>query len=192
MLSKQEQQAVSTRKPPANPDRTRSRRPSRARNVSGKAPRPQAVVFCGIQASGKTTFYKERFADTHVRINLDMLRTRRRESLLLAACLEGRQSFVVDNTNVTRADRERYIGPALRAGFEVIACFFDADPRQAFERNKRRPGKAAVPPAALFGARSRLEPPSVDEGFHAVYTVRIAEAGGFEVERRAPRKPKRG
>ena len=33
----------------------------------------EAVIFTGIQASGKSTFFKERFFDTHVRINLDML-----------------------------------------------------------------------------------------------------------------------
>lgn len=40
----------------------------------------EAVILCGIQASGKSAFYSERFFHTHVRINLDMLRTRRRES----------------------------------------------------------------------------------------------------------------
>jgi len=34
-----------------------------------------AVIFTGIQASGKSTFYKEQFSRTHIRINLDMLRT---------------------------------------------------------------------------------------------------------------------
>ena len=55
----------------------------------------EAVIFVGIQASGKSTFYKERFFDTHVRLNLDMLRTRHREKLLLRACLEGKQPFVL-------------------------------------------------------------------------------------------------
>ena len=49
----------------------------------------EAVLLIGIQASGKTTFYLERFSRTHLRLNLDMLRTRRRERLLLAACLEA-------------------------------------------------------------------------------------------------------
>ena len=46
----------------------------------------EAVIFVGIQGSGKTTLYRERFFDTHVRISLDMVRTREREQLLLAAC----------------------------------------------------------------------------------------------------------
>jgi predicted kinase len=34
----------------------------------------EAVIFVGIQGSGKSTFYNERFVDTHIRINLDMLK----------------------------------------------------------------------------------------------------------------------
>jgi predicted kinase len=47
----------------------------------------EAILFTGIPASGKSTFYKERFFATHVRINLDMLKTRKREILILQACL---------------------------------------------------------------------------------------------------------
>ena len=84
--------------------------------------RPEAVIFTGVQAAGKSTFYRERFFETHVRINMDMLRTRRRERLLLDACLAGRQPFVVDNTNVLAAERARYIEPARAAGFIVTAA----------------------------------------------------------------------
>ena len=72
----------------------------------------EAIIFIGIQGAGKSTFFKERFFDTHVRINLDTLRTRRREEILLNACLQSRQPFVVDNTNPLPADRSRYLGPA--------------------------------------------------------------------------------
>jgi hypothetical protein len=72
----------------------------------------QAVIFCGIQGTGKSTFYLRRFFDTHVRINLDMLRTRHREWQLVRASVEAKQPFVVDNTNPTAAERARYILPA--------------------------------------------------------------------------------
>ena len=48
------------------------------------------VLFIGLQASGKSSFYRERFFGTHVRVNLDMLKTRNRESLLVTACLQGK------------------------------------------------------------------------------------------------------
>jgi predicted kinase len=47
----------------------------------------EAILFIGIPASGKSTFYKERFFTTHIRVNLDMLKTRKREALILQACL---------------------------------------------------------------------------------------------------------
>jgi predicted kinase len=50
----------------------------------------EAILFIGMQASGKSTFFREHFFDTHVRINMDMLRTRNHEKLFLTACLEGK------------------------------------------------------------------------------------------------------
>jgi hypothetical protein len=35
----------------------------------------EVVIFAGIPASGKSTFYLQRFFETHIRINPDMLRT---------------------------------------------------------------------------------------------------------------------
>ncbi|MEQ8541828.1 MAG: hypothetical protein RIB93_30755 [Coleofasciculus sp. D1-CHI-01] len=65
----------------------------------------EAVILIGIQASGKSSFCRDRFYNTHIRINLDMLKTRHREAILVQACLDAQQRFVVDNTNPTRADR---------------------------------------------------------------------------------------
>jgi len=65
----------------------------------------EAVLLIGIPGSGKTTFYGERFLETHVRISLDLLRTRNRESIFVETCLRTQQRFVVDNTNVTAAER---------------------------------------------------------------------------------------
>src|SRR3990172_1694780 len=95
----------------------------------------EAVIFIGIQATGKTTFYKERLLDTHLRISLDMLRTRHRESTFLNACLETRQRFVVDNTNTTVEERKRYILKAKDADFKVIGYYFESKPNQAIARN---------------------------------------------------------
>ena len=65
----------------------------------------EAVIFIDIQGTGKSSFYRERFFHTHVRINSDMLKTKHRLRLLLNACLEAKQPFVLDNTNVTKEVR---------------------------------------------------------------------------------------
>ncbi|HKQ87290.1 MAG TPA: ATP-binding protein [Candidatus Acidoferrales bacterium] len=141
----------------------------------------EAVIFVGVQGSGKTTFYRERFADTHVRISLDMLRTRRREQLLLDACLQGKQSFVIDNTNPLPSDRVRYIGPARTGGFQVVAYYFETSLQDAIRRNDQRAGKKKIPVAAVAGTFKRTQPPKLAEGFDALYVVTISAEGSFAV-----------
>jgi predicted kinase len=141
----------------------------------------EMVLLIGIQASGKSTFYKERFFDTHVRISMDLLRTRNRESIFMQVCLATQQRFVVDNTNPTVGERARYIEVAKKAKFRVIGYFFEPDPKASKERNEGRSKKQKIPPAGLFGTLKRLERPTVDEGFDSLYRVHARE-GGFDIE----------
>jgi predicted kinase len=142
----------------------------------------EAIIFIGIQGSGKSTFYKQRFADSHVRINLDMLKTRHREQYLVHACLVAKQPFVVDNTNPTREDRRRYIEPARAAGFKVVGYYFSSEVEACQERNASRPGRQAIPLPGLLGTYGRLEEPRRDEGFDDLYSVEIGGEGEFVVE----------
>jgi predicted ABC-type ATPase len=141
----------------------------------------EAVVFIGVQGAGKSTFYQRRFFQTHIRINLDMLKTRDRERLFLQACILTQQPFVVDNTNVRAAERARYIAPARDAGFRVVGYFFDTPVQEAIRRNKQRAGRAVIPVAGLVGPHKRHEPPRLAEGFDLLYRVRIG-AGDEELE----------
>ena len=142
----------------------------------------EAVIFVGIQAVGKSTFYKERFFATHVRISLDLMRTRHRERSLLAWRLDHQQPFVVDNTNVTAAERAVNIAPARAAGFRVVGYFFESDVLASIRRNEGRSGAARVPPIAAGGTRRRLELPSRTEGFAELFFVRIGDDGRFVVD----------
>ena len=141
----------------------------------------QAVILIGIQGAGKTTFYKRRFFDTHVRINRDMLRTASRERILLAACLAAKQPFVVDNTNPTAAVRAEYIAPAKQAGFRLAAYFFLPRLRDSIRRNAGRAGKQKIPVAGLVGTWKRLEAPRTEEGFDEIFTVMVEANQEFKV-----------
>ncbi len=141
----------------------------------------EAVIFVGVQGAGKSTFYLQRFFDTHVRINLDMLRTRHRERLLFEACLQAGQSFVVDNTNATVEHRARYVAPARERGFRVIAYFFDVELRYAMRRNRQRPGAKNIPAAGVTGTFRKLQPPTKAEGFDQIFTVGVQEPNQFVV-----------
>lgn len=142
----------------------------------------EAVVLCGIQASGKSTFCRERFFSTHIRLNMDMLKTRHREEILLRACIDGKQPFVVDNTNPSRAERERYIAPAKAAGFRVVGFYFESRVSDALVRNSSRPEVQRVPEVGIKGTSARLELPAPSEGFDALFYVRLAPGSGFDVQ----------
>ena len=141
----------------------------------------EAIIFCGIQATGKTTFYVEHFMNSHVRISMDLLHTRNKERIFLDTCLQTHQRFVVDNTNPTRQDRERYISPAREAKYRVIGYYFKSDPKEAVERNSRREDNKQIPMAGIKGAAKKFEVPRLEEGFDELYHVSIQQ-GAFVVE----------
>lgn len=142
----------------------------------------ECIILIGLQASGKSAFYRERFFRTHVRVNLDMLKTRHREKCLLETCLQIQQPFVVDNTNPTREDRRKYIEVARAAGFRVCGYYFRSEIEECKRRNESRSGDEQVPLAGILGTYKRLELPGRGEGFDELYYVRIDEGNQFIVE----------
>ncbi len=142
------------------------------------------VIFIGIQGAGKSTFFKKYFSDTHIRINLDMLGTKHREKLLIKACLEAKQPFVIDKTNPAIEARAKYIALAKEYKFTVVGYYFASGLTTAIERNNRRAGKAKIPEKAIRATFNRLQVPSLAEGFDQLFDVKIDDAGGFVVENR--------
>ena len=146
----------------------------------------EAVVLVGLQGSGKSTFCKERFWGTHLRLNLDMLKSRHRERLLLAVCVETNLRFVVDNTNPTRAERAVYIEAVRRVKMRVVGYVFDCPLADCLRRNNQRPEAQRVPHRGVTATAARYEAPTLAEGFHELYRVTNDDAGGFAVEEWPP------
>lgn len=138
----------------------------------------KAVIFIGIQASGKTTFY-QRYYEDHVHISLDELRTRYQERRLLEECVKEKRDLVIDNTDLTKKDRKRYIPLLKENGYHITAVYFRSSVRESLERNSRR--ERQVPDLAIKGAAKRLEMPSYEEGFEKICYVSIQE-DGFHIE----------
>jgi predicted kinase len=142
----------------------------------------ELIIFIGIQGTGKSTFYKERFFKTHLRINLDMLKTRHRELVLFQTCLQITQRMVIDNTNPTPEDRARYIIPARESGFRIAGYYFQSRIRDALIRNSQREGKERIPDKGVLATHARLVRPSYQEGFDELYYVSIDTKGFFRIE----------
>ena len=132
----------------------------------------KVVMFIGLQAAGKSSFYFQQFRDTHIRINLDMLKTRHREKILFEACLQAKQPVVIDNTNPTVEERKRYIIPARKHRFEITGYYFDANLESCLQRNQNR--EKAIPPVGLYATDKKLEIPSYVEGFDFLYSVSLS------------------
>ncbi|MDZ8050597.1 MAG: AAA family ATPase [Aulosira sp. ZfuVER01] len=142
----------------------------------------EAIIFIGIQGAGKSTFYRDRFFNTHIRINLDMLKTRHREQIIFQACLEAKQPFVIDNTNPTIEERRRYITPAKEKYFRVVGYYFQAVLEDCKQRNKQRPPEQIIPLVGLLATYKKLVVPSWEEGFDAIYVVKPDLNYSFIVE----------
>jgi predicted ABC-type ATPase len=100
-----------------------------------------------------------------VHVNLDTLKTRRKEAVLLRECFDDHKPFVVDNTNPTRELRQRYIEPAKSAGWRVLGYYFAIDIDVALKRNAKRTGRQRVPDGVIRAIHDSLELPALDEGF---------------------------
>lgn len=142
----------------------------------------EAVIFVGLQGAGKSTLYRERFFATHLRVNLDMLRSRHREKRLVQVCLETGQPFVVDNTNPTRTERAVYIQAARGVKFRVVGYYLQSRVADCQERNALRPPPQQVPLPGLLATAGRLERPTYDEGFDELFYVWIDDDRRFVIE----------
>lgn len=141
----------------------------------------EAVLLIGLQGAGKSSFYKERYFSTHVRISLDLLRTRYREQRLLEFCLETQQRFVIDNTNSTRAERHNYIEAARMGRYAVTGYYFQSRIEDCLKRNRQRVDEERVPDQAILATAKKLELPTLNEGFQSLFYVR-QDSGRFVVE----------
>ena len=153
-------------------------------------PEPEAVIFCGIQAAGKTTFYNRYFAATHRHISLDVLKTKHRQNTLLEECFSARVSFVLDNTNPTIEVRVPFLEAAQQNGFRSVGYYFRSSLNEVLTRNNEREEKQRVPPVGIFATHKKLQLPSYDEGFDELFYVSLNEYFEYSIEKwRSERNP---
>lgn len=143
----------------------------------------QLVLFIGLPASGKTSFYHERFARTHLHVSKDLMPNQkgrdRRQARLIETAFEQGGSVVLDNTHPARADRRVWLELGQRWKAEPVGYYFASSLADCQARNQNR--RRQVPEVAFYSILKRLERPAPDEGFARLYYVRLTPAG-FQVE----------
>ena len=140
-----------------------------------------AVIFVGMQGTGKTEFYNRYFADAYVRIGLSELGTRQAERAVIRECISDKSSYVLDSQNLTREDRRRYFPRAKEAGYRVIGYYFPSTVEASLAHAGLKYDKTAE--RRQKKAFDRIEPPEYNEGYDELYTVIIHRDGSFTTER---------
>jgi predicted kinase len=146
----------------------------------------ECVIFVGLPASGKTTFYRLYFAATHAHVSKDLWphvrdRDKRQRHTIDQALAAGR-SVVVDNTNPTIKERAPLLAASRAHGARAVGYFFDIPIRAAVARNAQRSGRNRVPNVAIFATAKRLERPTLEEGFDQLFQIRLTPERNFTVE----------
>lgn len=144
----------------------------------------EVVIFIGLQASGKSSFYQAIFSKTHAWISKDKMRNHknrdRRQLYLLNEALASGQSVVIDNTNPTIADRIPLIETGKLYNATIIGYQFESILGECLNRNQQRIGKARIPDVGLYATYKKLVFPTFTEGFDQLFQVKLLEHHQFE------------
>lgn len=142
-------------------------------------------MLVGLQASGKSTFFAQRLAATHVHVSKDAFpnarRPQRTQMRLIDEALAAGRDVAVDNTNPSPAEWAPIILAARVHDARVIAYWFPPDLDASMARNAARAGRTRVPDVGLYATIKILREPSPADGFDEVHTVGFDGSGGFDV-----------
>lgn len=135
--------------------------------------RPHLIIMVGMPGSGKTSYVLKHLRNTHIRLNLDTIKNRDKERSLFFACLAARVNIVIDNTNMSREERARFLPFAIACGYTTCVVYIDVPVEVCRERSTQRvtnERRNPIPDKAFNGMISRFQMPDKDlEAFDFLY-----------------------
>jgi predicted kinase len=93
----------------------------------------EMIILMGLQASGKSTFYRTYFAATHEHVSKDLLLKSKnknkdqKQAELIEGAFQEQRSVVIDNTNATKQDRLLLIELGRRYDATIIGYYEKSD-----------------------------------------------------------------
>lgn len=147
----------------------------------------EIAILIGLQASGKTSFYRDVLAVTHVQVSKDAFpnarRRQARQLRLVGEALDAGHDVAVDNTNPSAEEWGPLIAVGRERGARIVGYWFPPDLPGSVARNAARDDKTRVPDVGLYATVKRLRRPRLADGFDELATVRFDGRGGFDVQR---------
>jgi predicted kinase len=144
----------------------------------------ELVILCGLQASGKSSFYRARLQSTHKLVSKDcwpnLKNKERRQLRLVREYLSLGHSVVVDNTNPTRRDRAPLLQIATDLQVPTVCFWFSSSVTDSLFRNAQRSGRERIPEVGVYA--KKFEEPQLAEGFTEMYLVTMLEGSVFEIK----------
>ncbi|GAA6052022.1 hypothetical protein JCM3770_002325 [Rhodotorula araucariae] len=167
----------------------------RRRSEFDDDPQSEVVIFVGFPGVGKTSFFRQHFAPKgYVHVNQDTLKTRTACLDRVRQCLTASppKSVVVDNTSPSASVRGEYLSLVrsldVPGGVRVRCFYFTAPIELALHNsvyralhepvdqgNGRR--REVLPLAAFLGYKSKLEVPTLHEGFDDLKQIQFKFTG---------------
>ncbi|WP_308307447.1 AAA family ATPase [Streptomyces sp. ISL-10] len=152
----------------------------------GNARPLDVAVLVGLQAAGKSTFYRRCLADAYALVSKDLFprsarNKQQRQMRLVAQALSAGTPVAVDNANPSPDEWQPLIALAHARGATATAYWFPPDVEGSLLRNAVREGGERVPDVGVRATLRRLRRPALTDGFDAVHEVRFDGAGGFRV-----------
>ncbi|MCP3802225.1 AAA family ATPase [Allokutzneria sp. A3M-2-11 16] len=146
----------------------------------------EIAILIGLQASGKTSFYRAVLAATHHHVSKDAFpnarRRQARQLRLIGEALDAGRDVAVDNTNPSAEEWLPIMEVGRARGARIAGYWFPPDIAASHERNALRDNKTRVPDVGLYATLKRLRKPLPTDGFDELFTVRFDGRGGFDVQ----------
>lgn len=145
------------------------------------------ILFVGLPASGKTTYWKRHFRDKGIiRLSMDsfqkMVTGRDYSPAFMGIAkvwldwtheylLREGHSILIDTTSLTKNVRERLVRLATNCKAQIITYWFDIPLEICMDRNRYR--ERVVPDAVMQRMSDQFEPPDPEEGFDKLWRVEV-------------------
>lgn len=131
----------------------------------------QMIMTVGIPACGKSTYIKKHFYDTHMRVNLDMIKQGHKEHTILTSIMSTGINVVIDRTCLTANIRKQFINLALIYEYSIDVYDFEYDIEECIKRDKTRERK--VTSHVIIMLAGQYEKPKLSEGITSITTVKF-------------------